>query len=111
MYSTSSASVALATRGLRGESPSRDRSRSWTVATSRRPPDGLALRARLGAMRTSSWLVAVGDAHRVGPRTALGAAMGRIAHAAYHLGAVRQRLSARPSQNDGVCQYLLVFQR
>src|SRR5712691_531476 len=41
-----SSSVALATRGLRGESVSRDRSRSWTVATVSDAEWG-AVRARL----------------------------------------------------------------
>ena len=86
-----SASIALSTRGLRGEAPSRDRSRSWTVAT---VDDGEwgAVRARLRDAY-QQLLVAV-ETRTAWDEDALGTAMGAIAHTAYHLGAVRQRLSA-----------------
>ena len=86
-----SASIALATRGLRGESPSRDRSRSWTVATVT-DAEWAAVRARLRD-EYQKLLVAV-ETHAAWDEDALGTAMGAIAHTAYHLGAVRQRLAA-----------------
>jgi len=86
-----SASIALATRGLRGESPSRDRSRSWTVATVN-DAEWAAVRARLRD-EYQKLLVAV-ETHAAWDEDALGTAMGAIAHTAYHLGAVRQRLAA-----------------
>jgi len=86
-----SASVALSTRGLRGESPSRDRSGSWTVATVD-DAEWAAVRAQLRDAY-QQLLVAV-ETHVRWDEDALGTAMGAIAHAAYHLGAVRQRLSA-----------------
>ena len=86
-----SSSIALATRGLRGESPSRDRSRSWTVATVN-DAEWAAVRARLRD-EYQKLLVAV-ETHATWDEDALGTAMGAIAHTAYHLGAVRQRLAA-----------------
>jgi hypothetical protein len=86
-----SSSVALATRGLRGESASRDRSRSWTVATVNDAEWG-AVRARLRD-EYQKLLVAV-ETHATWDEDALGTALGAIAHTAYHLGAVRQRLAA-----------------
>jgi len=86
-----SSSIALATRGLRGESPSRDRSRSWTVATVK-DAEWAAVRARLRD-EYQKLLVTV-ETHAAWDEDALGTAMGAIAHTAYHLGAVRQRLAA-----------------
>ena len=86
-----SSSVALATRGLLGESASRDRSRSWTVATVS-DAEWAAVRARLRD-EYQKLLVAV-ETHAAWDEDAMGTAMGAIAHAAYHLGAVRQRLAA-----------------
>jgi len=86
-----SSSIALATRGLRGESPSRDRSRSWTVATVN-DAAWAAVRARLRD-EYQKLLIAV-ETHAAWDEDALGTAMGAIAHTAYHLGAVRQRLAA-----------------
>ncbi len=87
-----SSSVALSTRGLRGESPSRDRSRSWTVSTVDES-EWAALRARLRD-EYQKLLVAV-ETHALWDEDALGVAMGAIAHTAYHLGAIRQRLQAQ----------------
>ena len=86
-----SSSIALATRGLQGESPARDRSRSWTVSTVN-DAEWATVRTRLRD-EYHNLLVAV-ETHATWDEDALGTAMGAIAHAAYHLGAVRQRLSA-----------------
>jgi hypothetical protein len=86
-----SASVALSTRGLLGKSASRDRSQSWTVATVN-DAEWAAVRARLRDAY-QKMLVAV-ETRAEWDEDALGTAMGAIAHTAYHLGAVRQRLSA-----------------
>jgi hypothetical protein len=87
-----SASLALSTLGLRGQATSRDRGRSWTVTTV--DEAGWAdLRARL-RREYDSLYVAV-EMHAVWDEDALGVAIGAIAHAAYHLGAIRQRLAPR----------------
>jgi len=85
-----SASVALSTRGLRGESAARDRSRSWTVSAV--DDTGWAdVRARL--RREYDGLLVAVETHARWDEDALGVAIGAIAHAAYHLGAIRQRLT------------------
>jgi hypothetical protein len=83
-------SVALSTRGLRGESPSRDRSRSWTVVTVDEA-EWAALQARL--REEYQMLLLKVETHAAWDEESLGVAMGTIAHAAYHLGAIRQRLA------------------
>lgn len=87
-----SASLALSTRGLRGDQASRDRGRSWTVSTV--DDAGWAkLQAQL-RREYDSLFVAV-ETHALWDEDALGVAIGAIAHAAYHLGAIRQRLAPR----------------
>jgi hypothetical protein len=87
-----SASLALSTRALSGEQTSRDRGRSWTVTTV--DDAGWAdLQARL-RREYDSLFVAV-ETHRSWDEDALGVAIGAIAHTAYHLGAIRQRLAPR----------------
>lgn len=83
------ASVSNATRAVRGEQVSRDRSQSWTVAT----VDDAAWSALRASLRRAygDLLVAVGM-RSVWDEDALGTAIGAIAHTAYHLGAIRQRL-------------------
>ena len=82
----------LSTRGLQGEQTSRDRGRSWTVTTV--DEAGWAdLRTRL-RRDYDSLRVAV-ETHAVWDEDALGVALGAIAHTAYHLGAIRQRLAPR----------------
>ena len=83
-------SLALSAAGLRGGSSSRDRSGSWTVSI---VDDGewTALRARLRD-EYEKLLVAV-STRAVWDEELLGVAMGAIAHTAYHLGAIRQRLA------------------
>jgi len=83
-------SIALSTRGLRGESPARDRSGSWTVAAVD-DVEWAALRTRLRDAYQS--LLMAMQTRAAWDEDAFGTAMGAIAHAAYHLGAVRQRLS------------------
>lgn len=84
-----SASIELSTKGLRGGAPSRDRSRSWTVTTVDEPA-WAALRARLRD-EYQKLFVAV-ESRAEWDEDALGVALGAIAHTAYHLGAIRQRL-------------------
>jgi len=85
-----SSSLALSTLGLRGQPTSRDRARSWTVTTvdDRGWTD---LQARL--RREYESLVVAVETHAVWDEDALGVAFGAIAHTAYHLGAIRQRLA------------------
>src|SRR2546427_743126 len=91
-----SASLALSTRRLRGEQTSRDRGRSWTVTTV--DDAGWAdLQARL-RREYESLFVAV-ETHAVWGEDAFGVALGAIAHAADHLGALRQRLPQLPSSS------------
>src|SRR5260221_7182928 len=86
-----SSSVALATRGLLGESASRDRSRSWTVATVS-DAEWAAVRARLRD-EYQKLLVAVGTP-AAWDEDSMGTVMGEIAHTAYHHRVVRHRLVA-----------------
>jgi hypothetical protein len=88
------ASLELTTRGLRGESVSRDRSRSWTV-TVVDDPAWLASQKEL-RREFESLRVAV-ETHAAWDEDTLGVACGAIAHAAYHLGAIRQRLAQPPT--------------
>jgi hypothetical protein len=87
-----SLSLALSTRELRGESTSRDRSRSWTVST---VDDAAWAVARAGLRQAYHSLVVAVERHALWDEDALGVAMGAIAHTAYHLGAIRQRLAPR----------------
>ena len=86
-----SSSVALSAKELRGESASRDRSRSWTVSTVDEA-EWAAVRARLRDEYRR--LVVAVETRALWDEDALGVAMGAIAHTAYHLGAIRQRLEA-----------------
>jgi hypothetical protein len=86
-----SASLAISTRELRGESPSRDRSKSWTVSTVDEV-EWSALRTRL--REAYDGLMMVVKTRSQWDEEALGVTMGAVAHAAYHLGAIRQRLEA-----------------
>jgi len=85
-----SSSVALSTKGLRGEPTSRDRSRSWTVSVVDEAA-WAALRARL--REEYDGLVVAVEMHARWDEDALGVAIGALAHTAYHLGAIRQRLA------------------
>jgi len=85
-------SLALSTRGLRGESASRDRRQSWTVHV----VDEAAWAAlRTGLRRAYESLLVAVETHPAWDEDALGVAIGAIAHTAYHLGAIRQRLAPR----------------
>ena len=90
-----SESLVLSTRALRGEQTSRDRGRSWTVTTVD-DAGWAALQAQL-RREYDSLYVAV-EMHAVWDEDTLGVAIGAIAHAAYHLGAIRQRLPPRDTE-------------
>ena len=84
-----SSSIALSTRALHGEPASRDRSRSWTVTT----VDEAGWAAlRRGLRRAYDSLLVAVETHTAWDEDALGVAFGAIAHTAYHLGAIRQRV-------------------
>lgn len=87
------ASLALAVGALRGESTSRDRGRTWTVSV---VDDGgwAALQASLRDEYEA--LVVAVETRAEWDEDAVGITVGAIAHAAYHLGAIRQRLPPRP---------------
>src|SRR2546427_4366145 len=88
-------SLALSTLGLRGQSTSRDRGRSWTV--SRVDATGWAdLQARL-RREYESLLVAVGT-HALWGEEALGVAIGAIAPTADHPRALPPRLAPRHAE-------------
>ena len=89
-----SVTLALSRQALRGDATTHDRALSWTVST---VDDAAWLALRAGLQRAyESMLVAV-SSHRTWDEDALGVAFGAIAHAAYHLGAIRQRLTPRGS--------------
>lgn len=83
-----SAALALSRQALREGATSRDRSRSWTLTT----VDDAAWSALRAEIRREydSFVVAV-MSHATWDEEAHGIAFGAIAHAAYHLGAIRQR--------------------
>ena len=85
-------SLTLSTRGLRGESASRDRSRSWTVSV---VDEAAWVALRTGLRREYEGLLVAVETHAAWDEDALGVAIGAIAHTAYHLGAIRQRLAPR----------------
>jgi hypothetical protein len=85
-------SLALTSRAMRGGPAERDRSTSWTVTA----VDGAqwtALQARL-RQEYGALLVTV-ETHAAWDEDTLGDAIGAIAHTAYHLGAIRQRLAVQ----------------
>jgi hypothetical protein len=84
-------SVTLTTRVLRGEAASRDRSRSWTVTV---VDDGTWAALRASLRRAYEDLVVAVGMRSTWDEDAIGTAFGAIAHTAYHLGAIRQRLTA-----------------
>lgn len=87
-----STSLALSTRGLRGESTSRDRGRSWTVTV---VDDAAWVALRTGLRREYESLLVAVETHAAWDEEALGVAIGAITHTAYHLGAIRQRFAPR----------------
>ena len=88
-----SASLALAARRLRGESGSRDRSQSWSVHR----VDEAEWAAVVAEVRSAYHTLRVTvEMRSAWDEDAVGEAFGTIAHVAYHLGAIRQRLERRP---------------
>jgi hypothetical protein len=85
-------SVTLTTRSIRGEPAGRDRSMSWTVAAVT-DAQWAELRARL--RREYGALLVTIETHSAWDEDSLGDAIGAIAHTAYHLGAIRQRLAVQ----------------
>jgi len=75
---------------IRGDRSSQDWTQSWSVSTvdesawSRLRKD---LRARYAALRRTV------ESHALGSADAFGGAAGALAHAAYHLGAIRQKVA------------------
>jgi hypothetical protein len=88
------ASLALSTRTLGGEETSRDRSRSWTIAT---VDESAWIHLQAGLRRAYETFRVAVETRSAWDEDALGVAFGAIAHAAYHLGAIRQRLPRRDS--------------
>jgi len=82
-------SLAISAAELRGEPVSRDRSRSWTVSAVNET-EWATSRARV--REEYEKLLAAVRTHASWDDEVLGLAMGAVAHTAYHLGAIRQRL-------------------
>jgi hypothetical protein len=83
-------SLAISTRWIRGELTARDRDQSWTVsAVDER--EWSALRAAL--RREYEAILTTIQSHGHWDENAIGGAAGAIAHVAYHLGAIRQRVA------------------
>lgn len=87
-----SSTLALSTRALRGESITRDRSPTWTVST---VDDAAWFALRAGLQRAYESLLVAVASHAAWDEEALGVGFGAVAHTAYHLGAIRQRLAPR----------------
>jgi len=105
MYSTSAPASRWRLGGYGGVSLARPQARSWTVATST-TPSGFGVRARLRDAY-QQLLVAV-ETRTAWDEDALGAAMGAIAHAAYHLGRRPATTLGALAKTTGL-PYLLVF--
>lgn len=88
------ASLALTSRELRGERVSRDRSHSWTVTE---VDDAAWATAQKDLRHEFENLRVAVEMHAAWDEDTLGLACGAIAHAAYHLGAIRQRLAQPPA--------------
>lgn len=84
------ASLALSVQWMHGEPITRDRSGSWTVYTVDEAAWGTLRRELRRAYEDLN--VAI-ETEREWGEDALGGALGAIAHAAYHLGAIRQRIA------------------
>jgi hypothetical protein len=84
--------LALSRQALRGDSTSRDRSLSWTLST---VDDAAWFALRAGLRRAYESLLVAVSTHTTWGEDALGVAFGAISHTAYHLGAMRQRLTPR----------------
>jgi hypothetical protein len=89
-----SSSLALTVMALRGEPGSRDRGKSWTVSQVD-AAEWSHLQASL--RRAYDTLRVTIETHTVWDEETLGTTFGAIAHAAYHLGAIRQRLTGTSS--------------
>jgi hypothetical protein len=87
-----SVTLALSRQALGGDSTTRDRGLSWEVST---VDDAAWLALRAGLRRAYESLLVAVSTHRTWDEDALGVAFGAIAHTAYHLGAMRQRLTPR----------------
>jgi hypothetical protein len=83
-------SLAISTRWIRGELTARDRDQSWMVAELDER-GWSALRANL--RREYDTLLMTIQSQGRWDEDAIGGAVGAIAHVAYHLGAIRQRLA------------------
>ena len=84
-----SSSLALSIRALRGDRAPPDRRQTWTVSV----VDARAWVELQGRVRREyENLLRTVEARSEWDDDALGVALGAIAHTAYHLGAIRQRL-------------------
>ena len=92
-----SESIALVRKELRGESASRDRSRTWTVSTVDEA-EWAALRARV--RDEYERLLAAVKVQPSWDEDSIGVVAGAVAHTAYHLGAIRQRVRARQHASE-----------
>jgi hypothetical protein len=83
-------SLAISTRWIRGELTARDRDQSWTVAAVDER-EWAALRTTL--RREYETILMTMQSQGTWSEDGIGGALGAIAHVAYHLGAIRQRVA------------------
>jgi hypothetical protein len=84
-------SISLSRKEFEGEPAPRDRNKAWPVSTVD-DAEWKALRARL--RDEYHGLLRAVETRPLWDEDTLGMAMGAVAHTAYHLGAIRQRLRA-----------------
>jgi hypothetical protein len=84
------ASLAISIQWIHGELVARDRDQSWTVAAL---DDAGWASLRLRLRREYASLLTTIQSQGTWTEDVIGGALGAIAHVAYHLGAIRQRLA------------------
>ena len=84
-----SATLTRSTNALHGETTAHDRSRTWTVSV---VDEQAWVHLRAGLRRAYDTFCVAVETQATWDEEPLGVVFGAIAHAAYHLGAIRQRV-------------------
>lgn len=91
-----SANLARATSALRGQAIAHDRNRTWTVST---VDEEAWVHLQSSLRRAYETFRVTIESQAAWSEESIGVAFGAIAHPAYHLGAIRQRLALRHAED------------